>query len=104
MTADPHPTAPPDRTVNARRAARFKAARERIRKIVDGSPPLTDEQRETLALLLTGRVPLPPETAEARRAQARRVAHRRWNGEDPEELERLTEHYFREFDRQGGQQ
>jgi hypothetical protein len=50
----------PDRTENARRAARFKAARDRIRKIVDGSPPLTEEQRHQLALLLTGGPPPGP--------------------------------------------
>lgn len=38
--------------LEARRAWRFKAAEERIRRIVDGMPPLTDEQREKLALLL----------------------------------------------------
>jgi hypothetical protein len=42
----------PDRA--ALRLARFKAARERIRRIVDGSPPLTEDQRHQLALLLTG--------------------------------------------------
>jgi hypothetical protein len=50
--------------VDARRLARFKAARERIRRIVDGSPPLTDEQRHQLALLLTGgEPPHPPDPA-----------------------------------------
>jgi hypothetical protein len=37
---------------NARQSWRFKAAQERIRKIVDGMPPLSDEQRQQLALLL----------------------------------------------------
>jgi hypothetical protein len=37
---------------DARRLSRFKAAKERIRKIVDGAPPLTSAQRECLALLL----------------------------------------------------
>jgi hypothetical protein len=40
--------------VDARRAARFKNAQARIAKIVDGSPPLTEDQLHTLALLLTG--------------------------------------------------
>jgi hypothetical protein len=39
-------------TENARRAARYKFAADRIRKIVDGAPPLTDSQRNQLALLL----------------------------------------------------
>jgi plasmid maintenance system antidote protein VapI len=42
------------KTTNARRAARMRAAEERIRKIVDGAPPLTAEQRDRLALLLRG--------------------------------------------------
>jgi hypothetical protein len=41
-----------DATVHARRQARYKAAENRIKKIVDGAPPLTDEQRDRLALLL----------------------------------------------------
>lgn len=41
-------------TEHARRMARYGHARERIRKIVDGAPPLTQEQRSSLALLLTG--------------------------------------------------
>lgn len=36
----------------ARRNSRYHFARERIRKIVDGWPPLSAEQREQLALLL----------------------------------------------------
>jgi hypothetical protein len=39
-------------TEDARRISRFKAAEERIRKIVDAAPPLTPEQRERLSLLL----------------------------------------------------
>jgi hypothetical protein len=35
------------------RAARFKYAEERIRKIVDGAPELTDEQLRKLAVLLS---------------------------------------------------
>lgn len=42
-----------ERTENARRAARFKFAAERIRKIAVGDPPLTDEQRAELATILT---------------------------------------------------
>jgi hypothetical protein len=41
-----------ERTEDARRQARFKAAEERVRRIADGMPPLTPEQRERLALLL----------------------------------------------------
>ena len=37
---------------DARRRSRFKAAEERIKRIVDAAPPLTAEQREHLALLL----------------------------------------------------
>jgi hypothetical protein len=37
---------------DARRQSRFKAAQERIKRIVDGAPPLTPAQRERLALLL----------------------------------------------------
>jgi hypothetical protein len=39
-------------TEDARREARFRRAAARIRRIVDAAPPLTDEQREHLALLL----------------------------------------------------
>ena len=42
-----------ERTENARRAARFKFAAERIRKIAVGDPPLTAEQRAELATILT---------------------------------------------------
>ncbi|HEY3090762.1 MAG TPA: hypothetical protein VGJ59_22150 [Jatrophihabitantaceae bacterium] len=38
----------------ARREHRFRAAEERIRRIVDGAPPLTQAQRDALALLLRG--------------------------------------------------
>jgi hypothetical protein len=41
-------------TEPARRAARFKFAQDRIRKIVDGMPPLTEEQLSSLAVLLHG--------------------------------------------------
>jgi hypothetical protein len=41
---------------NARRESRFKFAQDRIRKIVDGAPPLTAEQRDRLAVLLRGGV------------------------------------------------
>lgn len=37
---------------DARRQSRFKAAEERIRRIVDGAPALTDEQLSKLAVLL----------------------------------------------------
>jgi hypothetical protein len=39
-------------TENARRAARYRAAEQRVRKIAAGTPPLTAEQREQLARLL----------------------------------------------------
>ena len=39
---------------DARRLSRFKAAEERIKRIVDGMPPLTDEQLSRLAVLLQG--------------------------------------------------
>jgi hypothetical protein len=38
----------------ARREHRFRAAEQRIRKIVEGAPPLTSEQKAKLALLLRG--------------------------------------------------
>ena len=41
-------------TEPARRASRFKAAEDRIKKIVDGMPPLTDDQLAKLAVLLHG--------------------------------------------------
>jgi hypothetical protein len=41
-----------DATADARRAARYKYAEARIRKIVDGAPPFTAEQRHKLATLL----------------------------------------------------
>ena len=37
---------------DARRNARYTFAQRRIKKIVDGWPPLTEAQRERLALLL----------------------------------------------------
>jgi hypothetical protein len=40
-------------TENARRQSRYRAAEERIRRIVDGAPPLTAEQRARLAALLS---------------------------------------------------
>jgi hypothetical protein len=40
------------KTEPARRQRRYKAARERIRKIVDGAPPLTSAQLADLAALL----------------------------------------------------
>jgi hypothetical protein len=39
-------------TEEARRSARFKFAEDRIKRIVAGWPPLTEQQRERLALLL----------------------------------------------------
>ena len=41
-------------TLPARRAARFKYAQDRIKKIVDGCPPLSQEQCDQLATLLRG--------------------------------------------------
>lgn len=41
-----------DATEKARREARFKAARDRIKKIVDGAPEFTDEQLRMLSVLL----------------------------------------------------
>ena len=49
---DPADDERPDPTVIARRNARFHFARERIRRIVDGMPPLSDEQLAALARLL----------------------------------------------------
>jgi hypothetical protein len=43
-----------EKTVEARRQARYKFAADRIRRIIDGSPPLTDAQRARLAVLLYG--------------------------------------------------
>lgn len=42
------------KTEDARRAARYKFARERIKRIVAGSPPLTDQELSDLAVLLYG--------------------------------------------------
>jgi hypothetical protein len=39
-------------TETARRNARFKSAEDRIKRIVDAAPPLTDEQRRRLAAIL----------------------------------------------------
>ena len=39
-------------TEDARRSARYKFAEDRIKRIVDGMPPLTDEQLSKLAVLL----------------------------------------------------
>jgi hypothetical protein len=50
--SDPDDRAGTDPTEAARRAARFKAAENRIQKIVDGLPPLTNEQLSKLAVLL----------------------------------------------------
>jgi hypothetical protein len=49
----------------ARRAARYRFAEDRIRKIVDGAPPLTPEQRHRLAAILTagGKTPTAPDAA-----------------------------------------
>ena len=52
VVPDPDDCAPADPTENARRAARFKFAQDRIKRIVDGMPPLTDEQLSRLAVLL----------------------------------------------------
>jgi hypothetical protein len=40
------------RTENARREARFRAAQDRVRKIAVGDPALTDEQRAELVAIL----------------------------------------------------
>lgn len=50
--SDPSPAETADPTEPARRAARFKFAQDRIRKIVDGMPALSDEQLSKLAVLL----------------------------------------------------
>lgn len=41
-----------DATEDARRSARYRFAQDRIKRIVDGMPPLTDEQLSRLAVLL----------------------------------------------------
>jgi hypothetical protein len=41
-------------TEDARRQARYKFAEDRIRRIVAGSPPLTEKQLDNLAVLLHG--------------------------------------------------
>ena len=43
-----------EQTKEARRSARFKAAANRIKRIADGSPELTDEQRAELAAIING--------------------------------------------------
>jgi hypothetical protein len=48
-TADDYRT----HTETARRNARFKSAEERIKRILDAAPPLTDEQRLRLAAILS---------------------------------------------------
>lgn len=48
-TADDYRT----HTEDARRSARYKFAQERIKRIVNGYPPFTDEQLSGLAVLLT---------------------------------------------------
>lgn len=45
---------------DARRLSRFKAAEERIKRIVDGMPQLTDEQLAKLAVLLQPHLPRGP--------------------------------------------
>lgn len=52
MPETPVKPASTDPTVDARRNSRFTFAQRRIRKILDTAPPLTDEQREQLALIL----------------------------------------------------
>ena len=41
-----------DNTEEARRSARYKFAEDRIKRIVAGMPPLTEEQLTRLAVLL----------------------------------------------------
>ena len=41
-----------DATVDTRRAARYKYAEQRIRRIVEAAPPFSDEQRAALAAIL----------------------------------------------------
>lgn len=43
---------PVQQNEDARRNARFTYAQRRIKKIVDGMPPLTTEQLDSLAVLL----------------------------------------------------
>ena len=43
-----------EKTEGARREARYKFAEDRIKRIVDGMPPLSDEQLAKLAILLRG--------------------------------------------------
>jgi len=39
---------------DARRESRFKAAQSRVKRIVEGSPELTDEQLDQLAAIING--------------------------------------------------
>jgi hypothetical protein len=41
-------------TLEARRQSRYKYATDRVKRIVDGMPPLTDDQLAKLAVLLRG--------------------------------------------------
>jgi hypothetical protein len=50
--AEPRDECTADPTEDARRSARYTYAQRRIQKIVDGMPPLTDEQLSRLAVLL----------------------------------------------------
>ena len=69
-------------TEDARRVSRFKAAEERIKRIVDGWPPLAPAQRERLALLLTRLATMGPprrrgpgEVTTPRREPKREICH-----------------------------
>lgn len=44
----------PDKVEGLKRDLKAQALEDHIRALVDSAPPLTDEQRERLALLLTG--------------------------------------------------
>jgi hypothetical protein len=55
---------PDEQLVEARRNARFTFAQRRIQKIVDGAPPLTDEQRARLICQIVDAAP--PLSAETR--------------------------------------
>jgi hypothetical protein len=52
-----------DPTVEARRAARATFAARRIQRIVDGLPPLNEDQRRQLAAMLW---PVPGDTAKGK--------------------------------------
>jgi len=56
-----------ENTEDARRQARYKFASDRIKKIVDGMPPLTDEQLSRLAAIIHGSAGPTARPAEARR-------------------------------------